>query len=81
MSSKYTLILKGIPFLHVNLVLQWYTSHRTFVMGVQGLSLFEIHMREVGPCFICIYCCQQDYTCCPYQTENMLLLNPLVVEW
>ena len=51
LSSKYTLILNRIPILHVDLVLHWYTSHLTFFMGVQGLSLFEIHMREMGPCF------------------------------
>ena len=71
MSSKYTLILKRIPFLHVNLVLQWNTSHLTFVMGVQGFSLYlKSTFVKWFPVFISIYCFQQDYTC-PYQTEKL----------
>ena len=72
MSSKYTLFLKRIPFLHVDLVLQWNTSHLTLVMGVQGFSLYlKTTFVKWVPVFISIYCCQQHYTFRPYETEKL----------
>ena len=32
------------------------------------ISILGIHMCEVGPFFISIYCCQQHYTFRPYET-------------